>query len=130
MYLSGKKVFGSHHASPRTEDGFHVEHIQLALGYWRKHQALHDHIVDCYAYEQKDDCNPIELTADQIVEVINAIKNGAISSDQYDCSDEEWEQMLQEDAATFGKALAWMTMTLDPPEAKPHWKSIIYQASW
>ena len=47
MYLVSKKIFGGRWSvnDHRMEDGLPVEKIELALGYWRKHRALHNFIV-------------------------------------------------------------------------------------
>lgn len=129
MYLSGKKTFGGHWGSVRQEDGLPVEKIEVSLGYWRKHQLLHDYIVQTFA-NGVDNCEPIDLTVEQVNEIIDAVKNNGDLYDYSSQTPEEVEQYRQIDLAILGKALVWVTFDNDPPDAKPMWKNIYYVASW
>ena len=74
MYLKGRKFFWF--APPgheRRDDGKRVHEIIVDLGYWRKHPDLHGYIINAFA-KGVDDCREIELTADRLRQIIDAVK--------------------------------------------------------
>lgn len=129
MYLNGKKFqwtdWGRKENNP-TEDGYELKEKTLRLGYWRKHPDLHGFIVNRFA-GGVDDCRDIELSADDLRTIIQAISDnrlphttgfffGASNND-----DEERKQAIE----VFEKAIAWR-------ETKEHnvSRSVHYRASW
>jgi hypothetical protein len=112
MYLTGRKYLWQSWRDPkadRQEDGFRIEEIRLALGYWRKHPNLHGFIVKTFA-EGKDECQDIELMPDDIRTIIDAINGNALPETsgfffgKSECTDEE----RRDDIAIFENALAWV----------------------
>jgi hypothetical protein len=133
QYLTGRKYFGRYGAKPRMEDGHIVEQVELALGYWRKHPNLHGFIVQTFA-EGRDECQDIELSADDIHTIITAIQEKALPETTGFFFGESDGSETEEDLEIFGKALGWLTFT----DAKENgesslgqpMRSIVYRASW
>lgn len=155
MYLSGRKHRWQSFDAPESdlkEDGFRVEEIRLALGYWRKHPNLHGFIVEAFA-EGKDECQDIELDPTAIRCIIRAIEDARLPHTEgffFGRSDTSNEQ-AQRDVEIFGRALAWLESGEKMPplketpiaagmatmvEIKPDLKwpretrSVVYRASW
>jgi hypothetical protein len=116
MYLRGRKFFWSFD-TPRMEDGFRVNHVELDLGYWRKHPDLHGYIVEAFG-EGRDECQSIELDVASMMNIIKAIEErrlphttgfffGQSANDQY---------QRQADLEIFERAIAWL-------EAAPGYKA-------
>lgn len=122
MYLEGKKHLGFN--KTQTEDGFELKEKTLELGYWRKHPNLHGYIVQNFA-GGKDECQEIELSEENINQIIQAIKDKALPHTTgffFGSSDESDDQPSIE---ILEKALAWLKT-----EVTGEWRSIVYQASW
>jgi hypothetical protein len=125
MYLRGEKYF--HGAIKSAQAGEIPKTGEIyRFGYWRKHPNLHGFIVLAFAHGD-DDCRPIDLDRDNILFIMDAIRNrqlphteGAFFG-QSECTEAE----MQEDLAIFRWALAWLEA-----EEPGVWKSINYQASW
>jgi hypothetical protein len=105
------------------KDGFRLRSKTLDLGYWRKHQNLHDYIVQTFA-GGKDECQTIDLGVPQLRTIIAAVKaqelpdtNGLV----FGVSDSSQEQNI----AILEKALAWLET--DEPGVV---RFIKYRASW
>lgn len=143
MYLMGKKFFW-HDAVKEHCDGFEIEQIVVKLGYWRKHSDLHGFIVQNFA-EGKDDCKEIGLDADQINQLIEAIKMNELpptegfffgasargKDDKGKPTEEAHKELMEqmdEDIKIFSRALAWLARISD---ADKHFSwSVVYRASW
>ena len=146
MYLEGRK---SRYDKQETEDGFPLQTKVLRLGYWRKHPNLHGYIVQTFA-DGVDECQEIELSADDIRKIMQAIKNKELPHTEgffFGNSDDSWGQR-QHDLATFEKALAWMenvekaelkkvklagatAVMIDADTKLPdEYRDVIYRASW
>ena len=122
MYLEGKKNLGFN--KTQTEDGFELKEKTLRLGYWRKHPNLHGYIVQNFA-GGKDECQEIELSEENINQIIQAIKDKALPHTTgffFGSSDESYDQPSIE---MLEKALAWLKT-----EVIDEWRSVVYQASW
>jgi len=158
MYLRGEKYLHRNFANPeqqRTEDGFRITNLQLDLGYWRKHPNLHGYIVKTFA-GGKDECQKIELDADQLRQIIAAVKAKELPTTEgffFGVSDDSDEQVA-EDVKIFEAALNWLAVddksrqprlekttefegsgmtayTLEVPENPANEeRSVYYQASW
>ena len=123
MYLTGRKYFWSNYeerADERKEDGYKVRALDIDLGYWRKHPNLHGYIVQTFA-KGKDDCEEIELSADDLRNLIGAVKTKRLPKTEgfffgaSDGSDEERD----EDLTALTKALLWLEASdPDPFESK------------
>jgi hypothetical protein len=117
MYLKGRKFFWRNYEArdnERKEDGYQVESLDIRLGYWRKHPNLHGYLVQTFM-GGKDDCQEIELTADNLRDIIAAVKAKRLPKTEgfffgaSDGSDEERD----EDLTQLTKALLWLEAT-DP----------------
>lgn len=129
MYLTGEKFFMTDWENPqnnKTEDGYEVKAHRLSLGYWRKHPNLHGYIVNTYA-DGVDNCQPIELSADCMHGIIQAIKEKRLPETsgfffgQSDGSEDE------ESIEIFEKAIQWLTSVQKQSKVL---RSVEYQASW
>ena len=132
QYLNGKKFYGRYQTNPRMEDGHVLEEVTIALGYWRKHPNLHGYIVQTFA-DGKDECQDIELSAENIATIIEAIQKRELPETtgfffgESNGSDTE----MAEDLEIFGKALGWLTFEHEKKDSHGMpWKSIVYRASW
>lgn len=122
MYLIGRKF------DPKREDivdGFTCREKLLDLGYWRKHPNLHGYIVEHFAENGVDDCKPIDLSAENIEQIIEAIRENDLPETEgflFGESSKDEEQVA-EDVRIFEAALAWVAST-------EFWHSVEYRASW
>lgn len=124
MYLTGRKYFWQNYErreDERREDGHRVESLDIRLGYWRKHPNLHGYIVKTFA-SGKDDCKEIELQAEDLRQIIGAVKAKGLPHTEgfffgnSDGSDEE----RNEDVKTLESALTWLEATdPSPVESEP-----------
>lgn len=126
MYLTGEKYLldWSNPANNKHEDGYPLKATRFALGYWRKHPDLHGYIVNNFA-ESEDDCKPVFLSADNIAELIAAVRAGNLPKTTgffFGESTNDDEQKA-EDVEILSKALEWL-------RADEWHRSIYYQASW
>lgn len=160
MYLTGRKYFWQawdNDGANRREDGKRVKSIDVELGYWRKHPDLHGYIVNTFA-GGKDDCKEIELTADNLREIVKAVRARTLPHTtgfffgESDLSDEE----IDGDVKTLEGAIDWLQagdeepFVTEPAESGPGFsmtivkpkpdeaktaaqrvsRSVHYQASW
>lgn len=149
MYLTGRKFFSTWAKPNRMEDGYPIERLDVALGYWRKHPNLHGYIVKEHGPKNEegepiDDCTDIELDADELVAIITAIQEDQLpdtqgfffgTSPNKESMDKEekeaFEAQKKEDLDIFGRALGWLTIDHDASTpTKPFNKYCIYRASW
>jgi hypothetical protein len=124
MYLKGDKFFASYNGNRPKEDGFEVSRHELQLGYWRKHPNLHGYIVQTFA-EGKDECQDIDLSAENIEQIIKAVEDGILPPTTgffFGASDGSEKE---EDLAIFKAALEWLNV-----KEKEVWRSVVYRASW
>lgn len=141
MYLHGEKYFWTdweNSNNNRMEDGYRINTVTLELGYWRKHPNL-----------GKDNCQKIELDADAIKKIIEAVKNEALPETSgffFGRSDGSEKEM---DLKIFEGALLWLgkkqpepvelmastemgdfyEVKLPAPKVKDS-RTVYYQASW
>jgi hypothetical protein len=115
MFLQGRThiwAFGSKNVP--TKDGFPVSEMVLDLGYWRKHPDLHGYIVNTFA-DGKDECQEIPLSAENLIDIIAAVKEGRLPKTSGFFFGESIDDLAHRnhDIDTFSKALQWL-------EGKPH----------
>ena len=127
MYLNGSKYlrqdFNNPDAVPK-EDGFRLKEKRLELGYWRKHPNLHGYIVQTFA-DGVDECQIIDLTADQMQTIIEAVKNKALPKTEGFFFGESDGSEDEETIQIFEAAIKWLN-----EEPDNEWRSVFYQASW
>jgi hypothetical protein len=125
MFLKARKFYSHLRDEPAVlDDGFEVVTKDLDAGYWRKHPNLHGFIVDEFA-NSLDDCNEIELDADCIKKILNAIENNELPHTEGFFFGESTGDEKSRDLEIFNKVLTWLKT-----EEKGVWKSVIYRASW
>lgn len=121
MYLTGKKNYPPNWIDPENvmkEDGFRLSEKTLDLGYWRKHPNLHGYIVQTFAGGE-DKCEPIELTPNNIRQIIAAIEKdelpettGFFFGQSFKKGEKNeygsYEGQKAADLATFKAALEWL----------------------
>lgn len=130
MYLQGHLFRG--HKEPQTLDDFPVKEIIVELGYWRKHANLHGAIVQTFA-DGTDDCEPIELSRDDIEKLIEMVKandlphtEGFFFGQSAKPGDQWFDEQLAKDIKQLENALKWYDTKTD--EFEYRW--VTYQASW
>jgi len=127
MYLTGS-VWKSKLDGEREEvEGYPLQHLELEIGYWRKHRRLHGYIVKAFG-GGVDECQKIELDADACRKIAKAVMDDALPHTE-GCFfgngeiDEIERQEREAHSKTFEDAASW----LDGKD----WKySLYYQASW
>lgn len=71
MYIHSKKVLETK-VIDEVKWLTSTTYVEEGLGYWRKFNALHGFIISNFA-EGEDDCNPIWLREENIVEIISTL---------------------------------------------------------
>jgi hypothetical protein len=110
MYLTGRKYFWhnyQHRDTERREDDKRVKSLDVELAYWRKHPDLHGYIVSAFA-DGKDDCREIELSADELREIIRAVKGKRLPKTTGFFFGESDGSERERDIKIFEEALAWL----------------------
>ncbi len=116
MYLTGNRhILNARSGSMRKKSE------SYDLGYWRKHQKLHNYIVQKFA-NGVDDCEEIELSLDDLREIRRAVQNPNImgADNPEEATGDETHDLTQ-----LLQATAWLLEKDD--EA---YRSVNYQASW
>lgn len=132
MFLIGRKhkrlVYGDTPIEDQytKEDGFPVTERRLEIGYWRKHPNLHGYIVNVFN-EGDDDCQPLPLAAEDVRQIIAAVKAGELPHTEgfFFGKSEGTEEERQEDIAILERALEWVSAN-DPED----YRDLYYEASW
>lgn len=119
MYLIGEVFFCG--ARTRGEPKGEYYH----LGYWRKHPNLHGYIVRHFA-DNEDKCQRIELTADDIRQIIDAVKARLLPQTTGFFFGKSDGSEYESDLEILTAALAWLEAEVPPMQ----WRSVYYQASW
>jgi hypothetical protein len=125
MYLTGEALFTPEHPNRRLKP-YAKEGETYRLGYWRKHPNLHGFIVQTFA-DGVDECQEIDLTAEAIRSIIDAVKNRELPQTTgffFGTSDDTDEQIAH-DIQIFEEALKWLET-----EESEVWRSVSYCASW
>ena len=110
MYLTGKKFTPTHDGKNKRAivEGYEVSSMDLDLGQWRKHWALHKCIMDMI---HPMDGAKIELDAEELLEIAEAIEQGKLPDADYspktDAFHKEPEQVAK-NAKIFRDAAAWL----------------------
>jgi len=131
MFLIGRKTYKGDYSKPEggrfpKEDGYDVVERRLDLGYWRKHPNLHGYIINTFR-DGKDDCEPIPLGTERILEIVSAVKSRALpgTTGFFFGRSEDTEEQREYDIQTLMAAYRWMSE--DDPD---NYRDVIYQASW
>ena len=121
MYLTGKKFIPNHdgkHQRPIV-DGYEVSSMDLDLGQWRKHWALHKYIEQDYVDKS--------LEADFLLEIADAVEQGNLPDADYSPQTDAFHKEPEEIAKTakiFRDAAAWLQ------REDGFWRDVEYQGSW
>jgi len=126
MYLTGDKFVPEHQDNlPRAKvDSYPVESQRLKLGYWRKHWALHNYIMDMT--HPIDDAK-IELDADELRTIADAVEQGKMPDADYRDEIDAYHKEPDQVAATV-KTLRDAADWLEKEDNT--WKSVEYYGSW
>jgi hypothetical protein len=129
MYLTGEKFHPNRTGTLRESvDGYPVQSKILDLGYWRKHWALHDYIVNQFpAGEYK-----VELDSDKLREIADHVKCGKLVDPDdgeemphyksvYEFHREP--EQVKRTVETFTKAADWLDRNDN------FWRSVYYEGS-
>jgi hypothetical protein len=126
MYLTGDKFVPEHQDNlPRAKvDSYPVESQRLKIGYWRKHWALHNYIMDMT--HPIDDAK-IELDADELRTIADAVEQGKMPDADYRDEIDAYHKEPDQVAATV-KTLRDAADWLEKDDNT--WKSVEYYGSW
>jgi len=126
MYLTGDKFVPEHQDKlPRAKvDSYPVESQRLKMGYWRKHWALHNYIMDMI--HPKDGAK-IELDADELRTIADAVEQGKMPDADYRDEIDAYHKEPDQVAATV-KTLRDAADWLEKEDNT--WKSVEYYGSW
>lgn len=125
MYLEGRKfIHGIDKKERPKEDGYELKYRILELGYWRKHPNLHGYIVQTFA-DGKDDCQDIELGAEDLQKIINAIKANKLPETTGFFFGKSDGSETPEDIRILEAAIQWLKT-----EEPGVWRNVVYRASW
>ncbi len=159
MNLVGRKYLMPNFRDPkktRTEDGHRISAVELDLGYWRKHPDLHGYIVK--TFDNKDECQRIDLDAKDLRTIISAVKNKVLPHTEgffFGASYGDADEMF-EDLKILNQALTWLEdvkypknplepvsglvvgdmefqvheVNIDEEVQQMEFRSVYYQASW
>ena len=108
MYLTGKKFIPNHEGNQReVVDGYEVSSMDLDLGQWRKHWALHK----CIEQDYVKSGGKILLEADFLLEIADAVEQGNLPEADYSPQTDAFHKEPEEVAKTakiFRDAAAWL----------------------
>ena len=127
MYLNGKEFLWTNWENPEKNkkiDGFRLKERILELGYWRKHPDLHGFIVQNFA-NNTDNCEPIELTTENLVDILNAVKEDKLPHTKGFFFGESQPEYKKETIEILEKAIKWLETKKEGIA-----KNIIYKTSW
>ena len=124
MYLRGHKFtpnYNNKHQRQRV-DGYEVTSLELDLGQWCKHWALHIYINDNYGDENR---NQFPIDKEELLEIADAVEQGRLPDyrPKIDAYHKEPEQVAKT-AKIFRDAAAW----LDRDDG--FWRDVEYTGSW
>ena len=109
MYLTGKKFIPNHAGKHQRAivDGYKVSSMDLDLGQWRKHWALHK----CIEQDYVKSGGKILLEADFLLEIADAVEQGNLPEADYSPQTDAFHKEPEEVAKTvkiFRDAAAWL----------------------
>ena len=109
MYLTGKKFIPNHDGKHQRAivDGYEVSSMDLDLGQWRKHWALHK----CIEQDYVKSGGKILLEADFLLEIADAVEQGNLPEADYSPQTDAFHKEPEEVAKTakiFRDAAAWL----------------------
>lgn len=128
MYLTAERFFT--YDKPReTRDGMEIESEKLRAAYWRKFADLHGYFVQTFL-DGVDECQELELTADQLQQVIDAVEADELPHTtgfffRYERDEAEAAELKAYTLESLKNAKTWLE-TKEPG----CWRSITYRASW
>jgi hypothetical protein len=129
MYLQGHLYRST---DQQTIEDFPVKEIIVELGYWRKHANLHGAIVQTFA-DGVDNCEPIELSRDDIEKLIEMVKANDLPHTQgffFGESAKPGDQWFDEEQAETIKQLENALKWYDNETADGGYRWVTYRASW
>ena len=129
MYLTGDKYMPSFGDNKReVVDGYEVESQRLALGYWRKHWALHNYIEENYGSTGD---HRFGLEADDLREISSAVEGGKLVD-----PDDLEEMPSYADVYAYHREPEQVRKTVDALRKAADWvdggdcRSVEYVGSW
>ena len=125
MYLTGKKFIPNHDGRHQREvvDGYEVSSMDLDLGQWRKHWALHK----CIEQDYVKSGGKVLLEAAFLLEIADAVEQGNLPEADYSPQTDAFHKEPEEVAKTvkiFRDAAAWLQ------REDGFWRDVEYQGSW
>ena len=141
MYLTGVKTHRRYPQdecdwSPDTDirpkmDSFPVSTSKIDVGYWRKHADLHGYIVNTFA-DGKDECQEIELTAEDCTQIAEALANNKLPhTEGFFFGSQEIRDEYASEGLTHARIFIAMAKWLETVDKdREHFRYAVYQASW
>ena len=126
MYLRGHKFTPNCNNKHQRQkvDGYEVTSLELDLGQWCKHWALHTYINSNYGDENR---HQFPIDKEELLEIADAVEKGKLPNADYqpetDAYHKEPEQVAKT-AKIFRDAAAW----LDRNDG--FWRDVEYTGSW
>jgi len=126
MYLRGHKFTPNCYNQHQRQkvDGYEVTSLELDLGQWSKHWALHTYINSNYGNENR---HQFPIDKEELLEIADAVEKGKLPNADYqpetDAYHKEPEQVAKT-AKIFRDAAAW----LDRNDG--FWRDVEYTGSW
>lgn len=101
--------------------GYDSNGLENELAYWRKHPDLHGFIVRTFA-NGVDDCEPIELSVNDLSEVLKAAESDKLPKTTGFFFGESRLEHKFDTASRLRDAIAWLKEDAT--------RKVVYQASW
>jgi len=124
MYLTGKKFIPNHEGNQReVVEGYEVSSMDLDLGQWRKHWALHK----CIEQDYVKSGGKVLLEAAFLLEIADAVEQGNLPEADYSPQTDAFHKEPEQVANTvkiFRDAADW----LDRDDG--FWRNVEYYGSW
>ena len=124
MYLTGKKFIPNHEGNQReVVEGYEVSSMDLDLGQWRKHWALHK----CIEQDYVKSGGKVLLEAAFLLEIADAVEQGNLPEADYSPQTDAFHKEPEEVAKTvkiFRDAAAWLQ------REDGFWRDVEYYGSW
>ena len=124
MYLTGKKFIPNHEGNQReVVEGYEVSSMDLDLGQWRKHWALHK----CIEQDYVKSGGKVLLEAAFLLEIADAVEQGNLPEADYSPQTDAFHKEPEEVAKTvkiFRDAAAWLQ------REDGFWRDVEYNGSW
>jgi len=125
MYLRGHKFTPNYDKKHQRQkvDGYEVTSLELDIGQWRKHWALHTYINDNYGNENR---HQFPLEKEELLEIADAVEKGELPD--AGCAEIDFYHTEPEQVAKTAKILRDAAAWLQREDG--FWRDVEYTGSW